>query len=673
MDDDNADQSTRSEDSGLGTGLGLPRRSYLKGLGLTAAAVGGVGVSSAAVPSDAGGDADWQLAFEDDFDGDTLDEDNWALGWGWGLGAPGSKVSWARERHVNVSNSMLRLTASHEDFDSTGEIHVGAVHSKNRVTVEPPVYFEARCRFVEGVGWQNAFWSKPNTEAWPPEIDVVEYLQPSSSRSAETSHNLHYSASGEPGDSSTHQTVNGDYGGYETEAEWPGNTFHVYGMEWRENALRHYVDGQLVEETTDPDVVDAFNNGGPEYLMLSLNLDNVGTTDKSVSWEGREFLCDWVRVYDYAPSDGSTDGTTDGTDADTTESHYLWLRSGTGEEATFDLSVSGGNLRFDSSEFEADYSISDDGTSVSGTVSRQSELPGLRYEGEITDLTYSGPLEMYVDNTQVDPEDYVTTEPESHYLWARSGDGEPVSFAFDVSAGNLRFDSDDFEVDYWIADDGMTAGGTTDRQSQLPGFRFDGEITDLAYDGDLELYLDDSAVDPETFVDDSSPGPYGVDHYDNTLTVSPPADGSASYSLSVSGDIAATTAPNTADAVSSSGATGTVDPEPDEYTFSGELTGLSVSGDAAVSVNGTRLDRLGVTRDAESSGTVRYLVETTGGVLGISPATREGDETTDDKILGRVSDGEDYFWLAGGEVIDVSPFGGDVVTTLNGTVVDRTD
>ncbi|MFC7070541.1 glycoside hydrolase family 16 protein [Halobaculum lipolyticum] len=671
-----------------GSGFGLPRRDYLKGLGLTAAAVGAIGVGSAAVPTAAGGDDDWVLAFEDDFDGDSLDTSNWALGWGWGLGAPGSKVSWARERHVNVSDSMLRLTASHEDFDDTGEIYVGAVHSKNRVTVEPPVYFEARCRFVEGVGWQNAFWSKPNTEAWPPEIDVVEYLQPRSSRAAETSHNLHYSASGEPGDGSTHRTVNGDYEGYDSEADWPGNRFHVYGFEWREDALRHYVDGQLVEETTDPDIVGAFNNGGPEYLMLSLNLDNVGTTDKSGSWAGREFLCDWVRVYDYAPDsggsggtgDGSTDSTDDTTDDgtdSTAESHYLWLRSGTGEEATFDLTVDGGNLRLDSSGFDADYTISEDGTAVSGTVSRQSSLPGMRYEGEIADLDYSGPLEMYIDNTQVDPDDYVTAEPEpepeSHYLWARSGDGDPVSFAFEAGAGNVRIEPADADADYWVADDGTVGGGTTARRSQLPGFRFDGEVVDLAYEGDLQLYLDNSAVDPASLVDESSPGPYGVERYGNTVSIAPVDGGSASYALSVDGDLAATAAPESADAVSASAATGTVDASADTYTFSGALTGLSVDGDAAVTVNGDRLDRLGVTRADGSSGTVRYLIETTGGVLGIGPSAADGDDTSADKVLGRVADGEDYFWLAGGEVVDVSTFGGEVVTTLNGTTIDRTD
>lgn len=566
---------------------GLKRRGYLKSLGAAAAVVSSVGLTTSVLAEGGGppSETDWQLTFEDDFDDDALNTDNWALGWGWGLGAPGSKVSWARDRHVNVSDSMLRLTASHEDYRSDGQIYVGAVHSKNRVTVEPPVYFEARCQFIQGTGWQNAFWSKPNSEAWPPEIDVVEYLQPNASRADGTSHNLHYAASGEPGDSSTHQTVNGSYDGYASESEWAGNAFHVYGVEWRTDVIRHYVDGQVVEETTDPTVLESFNNGGAEYLMLSLNLDNVGTTDKSISWDGKEFLCDWVRVYDYAPDSGgdSTDTTTEENSTDT--------------------------------------------------------------------------------STQ-----------EEHYLWARSGDGNDVSFTFEVGGGNLRLGSSGNDADYWIADDGMTAGGTTARRSQLPGFRFEGPITDLAYDGDLELYLDDSAVDPDSLVDASEPGPYGPDAHPNSIAIDGSGhDGSASYSITVSESVVPTTELNAEDSIDGQTAAGAVGGGTDEYAFSGEVLDVELDGDADVSLNGTRLDQLEIERSADSTGTVTYLIETTGGVMGISPTARNEESVTDSKIYGTVADETDTYWLSGAEILDTSTFGGSVDTTLNGERIDRTD
>ncbi|WP_227132768.1 glycoside hydrolase family 16 protein [Halorubellus salinus] len=493
------------------------------------------------------------------------------------MGAPGSKITWARERHVNVRDSMLVLTASHEDWESNGVLYAGNVHSKDKVTVEPPVYFEARCNFIQGVGWQNAFWSKPNDEAWPPEIDVVEYLQPSASRADESSHNLHYAASGIPGDSSTHRSVNGSHE-YSSESEWPGNTFHVYGVEWREDAIRHYVDGQLVEETTDPDVLESFNRGGPEYLMLSLNLDNVGTTDKSVSWEGREYLTDWVRVWDYTPD------SSDGGDTDTSESHYVWVRSANGEEATF---------------------------------------------------------------------------------------------AFRAGDGNIRLDDSGQEADYWIADDGMTAGGSVARTSSLPGFRIDGPITDLAYDGPLEIYVDDQQVDPDTLVDPNTEGPTDPNALPNTVTIDgSPYSETASYSVTVSDSIEPAKEMNQADSIDGATATGTVGGGSDKYAFSGSIASLSVDGKADVRLNGLAVDELVVRRSSESSGTVSYIVETTGRLMQSRQdgATIDSSDAVDSsKAKGRVDADADAFWLVDGDVVDVSTFGGSVVTELNGTVIDRTD
>lgn len=573
---DAAADGQNEEKSSLTGGDGLGRRGYLKGIGATAVALGGVGIGSAAGPSNSD---DWALEFEDDFDGNSLDTSNWGLGWGWGLGAPGSKVSWAKSRHVNVSNSMLRLTASHEDFYDNGEIYVGAIHSKNKVTVEPPVYFEARCNFIKGTGWQNAFWSKPNTEAWPPEVDVVEYLQPSGSTGDHSSHNLHYSGSGVPGDSSTHRTENGSYGGYNSRSDWPGNTFHTYGVEWREGVIRHYVDGQVVEETRDSDILEAFNRGGAEYLMLSLNLDNVGTTDKGMSWDGKEFLCDYVRVYK-PDSSSSSDDSTDSSSGDSTEEHYLW---------------------------------------------------------------------------------------------ARSENGEPVTFAFDAGGGNVRLQSSDTDVDFWVTDDGTTAGGTTSKQSGLPGMWFEGSITDLSYEGPLDLYVDNNSVDPDSLVDTSESGPSEPSSYEHTLEV----DGSVSseitaYSVSASGALGPLKEMNSEDSVSGSTATGEVFEGSDKYGFDGSLTALSADGPIAVRVDGTRLDKFSLTRDS-GSGTVDYLVETSGGVQGISPSALNGDEVSGAKIFGSVEGDEDYYWLSSTSVDDVSTFGGSVVTKMNGSVVDRTN
>jgi len=514
----NCRESAQKQDKGHPTGSenGLKRRQYFKSLAAAAAFASGLGLSATSAfgspPSD-----DWELAFEDDFDGGSLDTSNWGYGWGWGPGAPGSKVSWVRERHVNVSDSMLRLTASKEDWDSDDVLYVGAVHSKDRVTVEPPVYFEARCQFIEGVGWQNAFWSKPNTEEWPPEIDVVELLQPSASRSSETSHNLHYAASGQSGDSSTHRTVNGSHDSYSTISEWPGRSFKIYGVEWREGVIRHYVDGQLVEETTDSDVLESFNRGGPEYLMLSLNLDNVGTTDKSQSWDGREFLCDWVRVWKPASGDNGTDGdNSDDTSNGSRGDEYLWARSATGDRVDFEFAVSGENLQLDDGDHEVNYWVSDDGASGGGTTERQSNLPGFWFDGEIVDLSYQGPLELYLNDEPVDPDQYVD-EPVRPNTITIDGTGSSGSASYSITVDEEIVRTGDDTVS-------TTATGSVD--SGVVEYSFSGAITELAVDGSAAVRINDSPLYRlriEHAEDDSGTVTYFIRTVGEVLGISPSA------------------------------------------------------------------------------------------------------------------------------------------------------
>lgn len=643
---------------------------------------------------------DWELSFEDDFEGSSLDTSNWGIGWGWGMGAPGAKLTWARERHVNVRDSHLVLTASKEDWDSDNVLYSGNVHSKNMVTVEPPVYFEAKCNFIQGAGWQNAFWSKPNDEAWPPEVDVVEYLQTDGSTSS-TSHNLHYSASGQPGDGSTHQTVHGDHSGYDTQSEYPHNTFHVYGVEWREDVIRHYVDGAVVEETTDAGVLESFNRGGPEYLMLSLNLDNVGTTDKSISWDDKEYLIDWVRVW--KPSGSGSGDDTGGDDTSDDQTRYLWARSGNGNAVSFEFSTSQGNVSLDESSYEADYWVADDGSSAGGTTSNTgADLPGFWFDGELTDLTYDGDLELYVDDQQVDPGQYASEDASTHYFWARSENGDPVSFEFSSTAGNIERDSSSYDADYWIADDGSSAGGTTSKTGAgLPGIWFDGELIDFTYEGPLQLYIDNERVEPSEHgrkveSGDGSDGETGDGDEDETDDgsedetetgdgddgdESEPADplprtltidarelvSPVSYEVSVSGEIQEAAGNSGDDSISGSTATGSVVAGTATYTFSGDLSALSVDEDAGVRIDGSPARRLAIRPSADGGDDVSYLVETDGSVLTVDGSVESDDEAAGGKILGSLTgDDSDEYWVVGGDVEDVSTFRGAVRATLSG-------
>lgn len=564
----------------------LNRRNLLKmsGVGaLTALGASSVGVPTAAAVSEGGpaNQDDWTLTFEDNFDGGSLNRDYWSIGWGWGTETTMSPTS-VVERNVDVRDSNLYLKGTH-DGDKP---YAGGVNTKNKVTFGPGSYYEAKIKFARREGFQNAFWSKPNTEAWPPEIDVVELMQDGSGTddTNRSRHHIHYSTSTEPGDNSTHV---GPGGGY-TPGDDLTENYHIYAVEWQEDRITHYVDGNVAWETTDETAMQAMINGGVHYMMFSLNIDNVGTPDYSEPW-GEEIAIDWVRLWEYNGSGStSTSGTTDSTSSTDTE----------------------------------------------------------------------------------------------HYLWARSGDGNPVTFAFEASGGNIRLEPQDTTEDYWVSDDAITAGGTTSKTSSLPGFRYTGDITDLRFDGDLDLFIDNTAVNTSDLVDDSEPGPYRPSDdsstSDSTQTTTLPNtitidgsnySGSTSYSISVSDALAETDSVTSEDTISGTTATGSVGAGSDTYQFEGDVTDVTLDGPADVYVNETRVDLVVVHRSSDSNGTVWYLIETDGEIQKADTSSGVADSADDangGKAHGSVKDDADAYWLFNGDVVDVSTYGGSVVTTVNG-------
>jgi beta-glucanase (GH16 family) len=230
------------------------------------------------------------LAAEDTFEDPSLDASNWDVGWGWGMNTRTSPTRVTAE-NVSIRNGRLELVGTHED----GEILAGGVHTRDKVTVGPGSYFEARVKFPDRAGFLPAFWAKPNDESWPPEIDVVELFQDGDGKADthESQHHLHYSESTIPGDRSTYEGT----GKSHRVGDDLTRNFHVYGVEWRTERLAHYVDGEEVMVTTNPDILNAMERGAPFYLMCSLEINKIGTADASETW-GESFVVDWVRVWE---------------------------------------------------------------------------------------------------------------------------------------------------------------------------------------------------------------------------------------------------------------------------------------------------------------------------------------------------------------------------------------
>lgn len=302
-DHERADSSANGEEPADGTepnasggpddALAPSRRTYLQlvGGGVVARGFGVGGIEAERDDVDGPpGAADMTLVVEDQFDVRPLDDSRWDVGWGWGTTTRNSPTHVTSE-NVTVRDGRLHLEGTHEG----DRILSGCVNTKDKVTVEPGSYFEARVKFPDREGFLPAFWAKPNDETWPPEIDVVELFQDGSGRDDThlSRHHLHYSESTEPGDRSTYEGMGQSYAPGDDLTE----NFHVYGVEWQDDRLTHYVDDEAVMVTTDPDVLEAMQRGAPFYLLCTLEIDKIGTADASEPW-GESMVVDWVRVWE---------------------------------------------------------------------------------------------------------------------------------------------------------------------------------------------------------------------------------------------------------------------------------------------------------------------------------------------------------------------------------------
>lgn len=299
----------------------IGRREWLKATGLGAAtALGTLSLGAHTVAADTTGGPenpeDWELVFEDQFESDTLDTSKWDVGFGWGMTSNNDDAD-VSEDNVVVDEDVLRLRCTH-DGSGAGGVYQGAINTRNKEAFGPGHYFEARMRLPGRTGLLPAFWAKPNSEAWPPELDFVELFQTGEDTEAErhTAHyNVHWSTSGQVDDENAHTNdgMTHDDGIDLTE------TFNTYGCAWHEDRLEFYFNGTRIGTQDGTDLMSAVNAGAPFYMMFTCHVNRFGTPDYSESWE-EEITVDWCRVWEHTSESESATSDRDGPDAGDGES-----------------------------------------------------------------------------------------------------------------------------------------------------------------------------------------------------------------------------------------------------------------------------------------------------------------------------------------------------------------
>ena len=242
----------------------------------------------------------YTLLWNDEFDGDTLDESIWD----YEPHDPGWTNEELQEYTTSTDNVFLRdgnlvIKAIKTEKDGADWYTSGKIKSQNKkdFTYGKVV---ARAKVPEGQGLWPAIWMMPQDEEhygqWPKcgEIDIMEVLGSSVDTAYGT---VHY---GEP-HAEQQGTVVLDGG------KTFANDFHEYSVEWEPGEIRWYIDGGLyltvndwftaVEGEDEKPYPAPFDQ--PFFVQMNLAVGGTwpGNPDETTDFDNAEFEIDYVRVY----------------------------------------------------------------------------------------------------------------------------------------------------------------------------------------------------------------------------------------------------------------------------------------------------------------------------------------------------------------------------------------
>ena len=244
-------------------------------------------------------DKNWKLVWHDEFDGPSINRDNWSFNSGPWKQSGELECYTDRPENARIEDGKLVIEARKEDRE--GRHYTSArLHTKGKVEKKYG-RIEARIRMPSGQGIWPAFWTlgtsfqgddKP-VSGWPRsgEIDIVELIGGGRGRDDRVQHHIHWDK--RPfGHASW-----GDY--YDAPNRDLQDQFHVYAIEWDEHQIRAYLDDDYYF-ASDITINDTGAFHQPHFLLLNLAVGGEwpGNPDKTTVFPQRMEV-DWVRWYQW--------------------------------------------------------------------------------------------------------------------------------------------------------------------------------------------------------------------------------------------------------------------------------------------------------------------------------------------------------------------------------------
>ena len=249
----------------------------------------------------------WQLIWEDDFNGSSLNQSKWVhdIGtgsqygmWGWGNG----ELQYYQPQNTTLNNGIAKIEVKEEPNGIIDSWSATSYFSSSKITTKGLFNFrygkvEARIKTIDGQGFWPAFWMLPSNGSWPcdGEIDIMEqwgndYLTNSTSGAAHLG-TCPYSQSTHFYETSSSYISSGSY----------ADDFHTYSVIWKEDTITWYVD-EIELFSLNPSSYWSIPsqsawpfNANEWYLMINLAITQAGPNSNTVFPNQMEI--DYVRVY----------------------------------------------------------------------------------------------------------------------------------------------------------------------------------------------------------------------------------------------------------------------------------------------------------------------------------------------------------------------------------------
>ncbi|WP_306058983.1 hypothetical protein [Natronococcus wangiae] len=211
---------------------------------------------------------------------------------------------------------------------------------------------------------------------------------------------------------------------------------------------------------------------------------------------------------------------------------------------------------------------------VHGTVADWTDA--FRFGGDLEQLTVDGPATVFVNDEEVDPDEY---GPELPHVLEVEGTGTPTSYEVTVD-GTIELETDDDPKADVTTISGSTVQSSVTDETQV--YRFSGALTDVTFtDGEADVTLDGEEIDPDEYGDQELlPHALVIDGTE--------ADDPSAYSFAVDGSAVKADYRNASiddeDVLEGQVVRGAVDDWLDAYWFDGDIEDFHLVGRAAVDV-----------------------------------------------------------------------------------------